>query len=81
MSVASINCTKMLVQHRQIAGTPLEPLIPKLNGNIYPAQKKLGYGDNLKDWAISSQALLLYTNKAMRAVQRLDVGGFHESEA
>jgi hypothetical protein len=45
------------LRHCQSAGTPLEPLIPKLYGNIQLAKNKLGYGDNSKDWAISSQAL------------------------
>jgi len=43
-------------QHRQIAGTPLELLIPSISRNINVAQRKLRYGDNSKDWAISSQA-------------------------
>ena len=48
------------LQHRQIAGNPLEPLILRIFGNMYLAKKKLGYSDNSKDWAISSQALKIY---------------------
>jgi hypothetical protein len=51
------------LRHYQIAGTPLETLIPRIYGNIYLAKKKLGYGDNSKYWAISSQALKIKLKK------------------
>ena len=48
-----------LRRHRQIAGTPLELLLPSNHGNVAVAQRELRYGDNAKDWAISSQILTL----------------------
>ena len=63
---------KSYLRHCQSAGTPLEPLIPKLYGNIQLAKKKLGYGDNSKDWAISSQALNI---ELKSTVQRLNGNG------
>ena len=63
---------KSYLRHCQSAGTPLEPLIPKLYGNIHLAKKKLGYGNNSKDWAISSQALNI---KLKSTVQRLNGNG------
>lgn len=34
------------LQHRQIAGNPLEPNLPKVHGNVFLAKRKLGYGNN-----------------------------------
>jgi len=45
------------MQHYQIAGTPLELLLPKYIWKDVLAKRKLRYGENVKDWAISSQGL------------------------
>jgi len=44
------------LRHFQIAGTPLELKLPRIYSNINLAKKKLGYGKNVLDWAISIQA-------------------------
>jgi hypothetical protein len=46
------------MQHFQIAGNPLEPLILRLDRKIpIEPRLELGYSKNSKDWAIRSQAL------------------------
>ncbi len=47
------------MQNRQIAGNPLEFLIPSLYSNIIDGRANSpGYGKNLENWAIRSQVLL-----------------------
>jgi hypothetical protein len=44
-------------QHCRIAGKSLEPSLPTQHGNIAGGQgNDLGYGKNVKDWIIRSQA-------------------------
>jgi hypothetical protein len=45
------------LQHYQIAENPLELLVLRNFRKKILAKIKLGYSNNLKDWAISSQAL------------------------
>ena len=61
-------------QHHRIAGKSLEPSLPTWRGNTAKGQvNNLGYGNNVWDWAIRSQAPkgLAPTEK----VQRLSGGG------
>ncbi len=46
------------MQHSQIAGKPLEPLLPLHRGNYYEGTRLIAVpnGKNAKDWAIRSQA-------------------------
>jgi len=43
--------------HHRIAGTSLEPSLPTWHGNIAKGRgNDLGYGENVEDWVIRSQA-------------------------
>ncbi len=54
--VNSLLVTVKLLQHQQIAGTPLKLYLPNQYGNTLMATgNDSGYGDNDKDWATCSQ--------------------------
>ena len=60
--------------HHRIAGKSLEPPLPTWHGNIAKGQgNDLGYGKNVGDWAIRSQAPKGVL--PMEKVQRLSGGG------
>lgn len=74
------------MQDCQIAGTPLELSVPSHDGNIHDGRvNSPGYGKNLKDWEIRSQApcrcerlvkqsfTTTIVSRDERAVQRLNV--------
>ncbi len=67
-------CSSM--QHSQIAGKPLQPLLPLYNGNIYRGTRLIAVpnGKNAKDWVIRSQAPKVQCT--MEKVQRLNGCGF-----
>ena len=76
--ILALPFSKVDWQHDQIAGTPLEPLLPlwcwkMLRGSRLIADPD---GNNVKDWAIRSQASKLVMDESMRKVQRLDGYGF-----
>ena len=50
-------CRRGVWRHRRIAGTSLEPRLPSRRGNAVGGQgNDLGYGKNVWDWTIRSQA-------------------------
>ena len=59
------------MQDQLDAGNPLEPLIPNQGGNILAVKRTLEYGDNSKDWAISSREPTSDMVMDMVPVQRL----------
>ena len=63
------------MQDSQIAGNPLGSSIPSIHSNIvYGRANSPGYGKNLKNWAIRSQAPphLFIINEKWCAVHRLN---------
>ena len=51
-----VKCIRIL-QHFQIAGNSLEPLLPRSNSKGLTGHgNTVGYGNNVKDWTIRSQA-------------------------